>query len=86
METFVEEIRGVRESKVLPFRIDEHYQTCTGERTDYVVSNRKMERFRALLVSKEQVAHDYVSLSTEQAEALLLEDQADIRLIPLRYE
>ena len=86
METFVEEIRGVRESKVLPYRIDEHREASVGERTDYVVSNRKMERFRALLVSREQVSHDYVSLSKAQAEALLIEDQADIRLIPLRYE
>jgi arginine N-succinyltransferase len=45
-----------------------------------------MERFRAVLVSREQVRDDHVVLSSGQAEALLLEDQAELRLIPLRYE
>lgn len=86
METFVDDIRGVRESKVLPCRVDQYCQVNVGERTDYVVSNRKMERFRALLVSQEQVADDEVVLTKEQADALLLEDQTDVRLIQLRYE
>ena len=86
METFVEDIGGVRESRLLPCRIDDACEPVIGERSDYVVSNRQMERFRALLVSKEQVRHDHVVLSSEQAQALLIDDQAELRLIPLRYE
>lgn len=86
MEAFVEDIRGVRESRLLPYKLDNELVPAVGSRTDYVVSNRKMERFRAVLVSREQVRDDHLLLSSEQAEALLLEDQAELRLIPLRYE
>lgn len=86
IEHFVEDIRGVRESCLLPYKVFDVLDAQIGDRDDYLVSNRSMEHFRAIIVSKDQIFSEHVALSAEQAQALNLSEQADIRLIPLRYE
>ncbi len=85
MESFVEDIRAVRESRIVSYHIDDAYEPSLGERTDFVASNRSMEHFRAVLLSESQVASGHVRLSSKQADALRLEPVSDLRIIPLRY-
>lgn len=86
MECFVEDVRGVRDSRLLPFKIDDATQDMVGQRDDYLVSNREMEKFRSILVGKSQVKNNELTLSAAQAIALELGSQTELRIIPLRYE
>lgn len=85
VESFVEDVRGVSESVLLPYRVDTNYDAEIGARDDWVVSNRRMEHFRTILVSKYQIHADHITLSSEQFDALNIDDQAELRAVPLRY-
>jgi len=86
IESFVEDIRGVRESKLVAVVIDDSYEAKVGARDDYMASNRELENFRVILIASEQVKEDHIILSNEQAAALNVDGQSELRIVPLRYD
>jgi arginine N-succinyltransferase len=86
MESFVEDIRAVRESRLLTVEISSVQPSVEHERSDYVASNRRFEGFRACLLRADQVQGKRALLSPEQAQSLAVEAGDSLRAVPLRYE
>lgn len=85
VECFVEEIRAVRASKLCSYRIDDTIELKGDQRSDYVASNQGFERFRAILIGAQQVRGEELVLNSEQAQALGLNADSQVRVVPLRY-
>ena len=81
LESYVSEIRAVRDSRVLPVRIG----TPVAEGPLYLLSNDRFTQFRALLAHI-SLSDDAVVLSAETAAALHVTAADTVRFVPLFAE
>ena len=81
LESYVSEIRAVRDSRVLPVRLG----TPSTERPLYLLSNDRFTQFRALLAHI-SLSDDAVVLSAETAAALHVTAADTVRFVPLFAE
>ena len=81
LESYVSEIRAVRDSRVLPVRLG----TPSTEGALYLLSNDRFTQFRALLAHI-SLSDDAVVLSAETAAALHVTAADTVRFVPLFAE
>jgi arginine N-succinyltransferase len=88
IESFVEDVRGVRESRLVSAKKSGAVTMTDDERSNLIISNLSLEHFRAIQISPKQVSQQEqsVSLSSEQLDALRVAEGDQLRLIPMRYQ
>jgi len=85
MESFVRNVRAVRESAMRQALISKHPPEEDDSGRYYLVSNCGMAHFRCVLVAAAAVKFDTVALSDEEASSLEVSMGDPLRVIPMRY-
>jgi arginine N-succinyltransferase len=88
IESFVEDIRGVRESRLVNAAKSDTISFDSHERSNLIISNLSLEHFRAIQIAPAQLCDNEqsVKLSSEQLAALRVSEGDPLRVIPMRYQ